>query len=219
MDRIKNMNGKPVLQAVVQAIQANKVYLSEIDGLIGDGDHGMNMNKGFTMFWERIKDKDTSFTDGLSELGQILLTEIGGSMGPIYGTLLIEMADAIPDVDMIELKDFTAMLERGYEELTTIIDAQPGDKTLVDTLAPAVNALKNADNEQLNFTAALENMKLAAGAGKESTKSLMARYGRSSRLGERSIGVLDAGATSCCIILTAMADAMITLLVKESVVN
>jgi len=71
----------------------------------------------------------------------------------------------------------------------------------------------------LNFTAALENMKLAAGAGKESTKSLMARYGRSSRLGERSIGVLDAGATSCCIILTAMADAMITLLVKESVVN
>lgn len=216
MKAFKNKDGKSILFSMVKAVQNNKAYLSEVDGLIGDGDHGMNMNKGFTVFETRIKDKDISFTDGLDELGTILLTEIGGSMGPIYGTILIDMADA-GEEENIDLRAFSKMLSAGLEGLSGIVDAKVGDKTLVDTLAPAVDALTNALANGISFETALVEMKAAAEKGRESTKDLVAKFGRSSRLGERSRGVLDAGATSCCIILTAMADAMIELLVKESV--
>ena len=82
MGAFKNAAGKPVLMRMVKGIQDNKAYLGEVDGLIGDGDHGMNMNKGFSVFEERFKDEDISFSEGLDELGMILLNEIGG----IYGT-------------------------------------------------------------------------------------------------------------------------------------
>lgn len=93
MDQFINECGKPILENMVQAIQENKVYLGDIDGLIGDGDHGMNMNKGFTLFGQRIQGQNISFTKGLDELGNVLFSEIGGSMGPIYGTIFMEMAD------------------------------------------------------------------------------------------------------------------------------
>lgn len=216
MKTFRNKEGKKILFSMVKAIQDNKAYLSEVDGLIGDGDHGANMNKGFTVFETRFKDENISFTDGLAELGTILLTEIGGSMGPIYGTILIDMAEAAEDKDEIDLNTFSKMLSKGLEGLSGIVDAKVGDKTLVDTLAPAVDALNNAVKENKSFDAALIDMKKAAEAGRESTKNLVAKFGRSSRLGERSRGVLDAGATSCCIILTAMADSINDLLVKES---
>ena len=92
MSGFRNRNGKSVLLKMVEGIQSNKDYLGDIDGLIGDGDHGMNMNKGFSVFKDRFKDADISFTEGLDELGTILLNEIGGSMGPIYGTIFMDMS-------------------------------------------------------------------------------------------------------------------------------
>ncbi len=212
MNTFKNKEGKPILFAMVKAIQENKAYLGEIDGLIGDGDHGMNMNKGFSVFGDRFKDQDFSFTEGLDELGMILLNEIGGSMGPIYGTIFMDMATTGEDLENISLEDFHKMLASGLEGLSGIVDAKVGDKTLVDTLSPSVDSLKKSVENHLDFKEALENMKIAAEQGKESTKDLVAKYGRSSRLGERSKGVLDAGATSCCIILTAMSNAITELL-------
>ena len=202
----KNEAGKPILMKMVKAIQENKAYLGEVDGLIGDGDHGMNMNKGFSLFGERFADEDISFSEGLDELGMVLLNEIGGSMGPIYGTIFMAMAETAEDEEEISLELFSRMLDAGMEGLFDIVDARVGDKTLVDTLSPACDALHDAISAGKSFCAALEEMKAAALAGKESTKDLVAKYGRSSRLGERSRGVLDAGATSCCIILTAMAE-------------
>ena len=117
MSTFKNEAGKPVLMRMVKGIQENKAYLGEVDGLIGDGDHGMNMNKGFSVFEERFKDEDFSFAEGLDELGMILLNEIGGSMGPIYGTIFMDMAEAGEDLDEISPADFGAMLEAG-DELT-----------------------------------------------------------------------------------------------------
>ena len=184
---------------MVKGIQDNKAYLGEVDGLIGDGDHGMNMNKGFTVFETRFADKEIGFTEGLDELGMILLNEIGGSMGPIYGTILMDMAEVGEDLENIGLEDFAKMLEAGLE-------------TLVDTLSPSVDALKDGINSGISFKDALENMKAAADKGRDSTKDMVAKFGRSSRLGERSRGVLDAGATSCCIILNSMADGIIELL-------
>lgn len=215
MKTFNNNEGKPILMAMVKAIQKNKGYLSEVDGLIGDGDHGMNMNKSFTVFETRIKDKDISFTEGLDELGTILLTEIGGSMGPIYGTILIDMSDAGETFEKIGLKELSTMLAAGLEGLSGIVDAKVGDKTLVDTLAPAVDSLSNAVAEGKSFSIALAEMKIVAEQGKESTKELVAKFGRSSRLGERSRGVIDAGATSCCILLTAIADSIDLLLAEK----
>lgn len=212
MNTFLNQNGKPILLAMVKAIQENKAYLGEVDGLIGDGDHGMNMNKGFTLFETRFGGEDFSFTEGLFNLGNILFSEIGGSMGPIYGTILMDASDACPDAEEISVSQLAEMLSNGLAGLQEIVQAQVGDKTLVDTLTPAVNTLRQSAEEGIPFTDALTKMKQAAAAGRDSTKDMVAKFGRSSRLGERSRGVLDAGATSCCIILTAMADAIIELL-------
>ncbi|MDR1895090.1 MAG: dihydroxyacetone kinase subunit L [Spirochaetales bacterium] len=206
---MKNSGGKPVLLKMVGAIQKNKDYLGEIDGLIGDGDHGMNMNKGFSLFEEEIAKKDISFTQGLNELGTLLFSRIGGSMGPIYGSIFTAMAEAGEGLDLIDAAGFAAMLDGGLKGLRDLVEAEVGDKTLIDTLAPANEALQRAVREGKSLAAALKDMKDAAEAGRDSTKDLVAKFGRSSRLGERSRGVLDAGAVSCCLILTSMAEGIL----------
>ena len=208
MATIRNANGCGILLRMVKDIQDNKQYLGEVDGLIGDGDHGMNMNKGFTIYGEQLGERETSFTDGLYNLGMVLLNKIGGSMGPIYGTLFMHMSSEAENEDDIDLALFIRMIEAGLNGLYGIVNARPGDKTLVDTIYPALQALKSCNEEGKDLPEALDVMKGAAQAGRDSTKDMIARFGRSARLGERSRGVLDAGATSCCIILQAMADGM-----------
>lgn len=209
MNIFKNAKGNPVLMKMVKAIHENKDYLGEVDGLIGDGDHGMNMNKGFMMFGKKYGEEEFTFTEGLYNLGNILFSQIGGSMGPIYGTIFMDSAEAAMDLEEITVKNLADMLEAGLSGLQEIVEAQVGDKTLVDTLSPAVDALKEAAVADVDFMKALENMKTAARKGMESTKNLVAKFGRSSRLGERSRGVLDAGSVSCNIILSAMADGIL----------
>lgn len=212
METFHNAAGKPVLLKMVAAIQANKDYLGQVDGLIGDGDHGMNMNKGFSLFGQRIQNQHISFTQGLEDLGLLLFNEIGGSMGPIYGTVFTDMAAAGENYETIGTPQLALMLEASLQGLQEIVEAQVGDKTLVDTLAPAVHQLKQSAEKGEGLTTALPAMKTACAQGRDSTKDMVAKFGRSSRLGERSRGVLDAGATSCCIILTAMADGILELL-------
>lgn len=212
METFKNIQGKHVLLRMVKGIQENKGYLGEVDGLIGDGDHGMNMNKGFTLFEKRFSDKEFGFTEGLDELGTILFSEIGGSMGPIYGTILMDAADAGEDLEDISVKNLAKMLGAGLAGLQEIVEARVGDKTLVDTLSPAVESLQLSAEAGIGLKEALEDMKVAARRGRDSTKDMVAKFGRSSRLGERSRGVMDAGAASCCIILEAMADGICELL-------
>lgn len=210
MSAFRNADGKSIVMAAIKAVQNNKDYLGEIDGLIGDGDHGMNMNKGFTICETRIADQDISFSEALDTLGSILLMEIGGSMGPIYGTIFMNMAEEA--MDEIDEKVFSVMLSSALDGLKDIIDARVGDKTLVDVLEPAVSGFCKATDEGKDFASALAVLKENAEKGKESTRDLVAKFGRSSRLGERSKGVLDAGATSCNIILSAMADGILALL-------
>lgn len=212
MNTFKNTDGKSVLLKIVKGIQENKAYLGEVDGLIGDGDHGMNMNKGFTLFETRFEEQKFTFSEGLDELGNILFSEIGGSMGPIYGTILMDAAEAGEGLTQISVNDLGMMLKAGLEGLQGIVEARVGDKTLVDTLAPAVDSLLKSAAAGASYSEALEDMKKAAAKGRDSTKDLVAKFGRSSRLGERSRGVPDAGATSCCIILTAMADGIAEVL-------
>lgn len=206
-----NSKGASVLLKMVKGIQENKVLLGDIDGLIGDGDHGMNMNKGFSEYEKRFGDKDISFSEGLDELSSILMNEIGGSMGPIYGTILGAMAESLEGKDKIILSDLSKAFDYAKDELFDIVDARVGDKTLVDAFSPACDALREGGD----FKTALVDMAGRAEKGKESTKDLQAKYGRSSRLGARSIGVLDAGASSCAIILQSMSLGIREILEEE----
>jgi dihydroxyacetone kinase-like protein len=210
MSMFLNAAGKTILQRMILSIQENKAYLGEIDGLIGDGDHGMNMNKGFTLYQEQLGDHEVVFTDGLYDLGQVLFNQIGGSMGPIYGTLFSDMSAKANGAESIDLPLFVDMLEAGLTGLYEIIDARPGDKTLVDALYPAIESLKSSLHSGKRFAQALSEMKAASEKGRDSTVEMVAKYGRSARLGERSRGVPDAGATSCSIILCAMADGIVS---------
>jgi dihydroxyacetone kinase-like protein len=212
MESFLNNEGLFVVAGLIDTIQQNKGYLSEIDGAIGDGDHGINMNKGFTACRERLGDQKLSLTAGLKTLGKILLLEIGGSMGPLYGTFFIEMSKACEGKEQIDQAVFGAMLNKALSGVQSLGNAKVGDKTLIDTLFPAAAAYNNAVKQGYSFSEALAAMRTAAEKGKKSTKDLVAKVGRASRLGERSRGVLDAGATSCYLLLASMADSITAFL-------
>lgn len=204
MSRLPNADGAELVAELAEVIVANKVYLSEIDGLIGDGDHGVNMAKGFGRAAERTAGRDLSLDQGMAELADVLLSEIGGSMGPLYGLMFTDMSEAIAGQVTLDAPAFGMMLRAGLEGVQGVGSAKVGDKTLIDCLQPAVEAFEaEADG---GFEPAVVAMKAAAEKGRDSTVDLVARVGRSARLGERSRGVLDAGATSCCLILCAMGD-------------
>ncbi|MBV9391091.1 MAG: dihydroxyacetone kinase subunit L, partial [Verrucomicrobia bacterium] len=197
--------GREVLLALVQTIEENKAYLSEIDGAIGDGDHGINMAKGFRRAKEQLGEKEINLSDGLALIGKTLLTEIGGAMGPIYGTFFLKMSMQAKDKPEIDTVVFGQMLKAARSGVEELAGAKVGDKTILDTLAPAQESYQAAVDGNLSFEECLAQMVEAAKMGKESTRGLVAKLGRASRLGERSKGVLDAGATSCCLIVEKFA--------------
>ncbi len=201
MQTLNNAQAGAIVLSIAERIVQNRAYLSEIDGKIGDGDHGVNMAKGFGMASERMKGRDLSLAQSLEVLGTTLMTEIGGSMGPLYGMMFTEFAEKIEDVEAIDSAAFSRMLHAGLEGIQAIGSAKVGDKTLLDTLVPAVEAFDTSIAAGNSFGEALVALVEAAEAGRDSTINLVARIGRASRLGERSLGVLDPGATSCAIIL------------------
>ena len=200
----------PILFDLVAVIVREQGKLSEIDGQTGDGDHGVNMGKGFRMAGERLRAIGAfTFPQGLATLGDTLLSDIGGSMGPLYGTFFTDMAEVLDDTDILDAPHFSAMLKAGCAAVQGLGEAKPGDKTLVDVLAPAGDAFDKALAEGHGFGESLLAMKAAAEAGLEATRDMVAKVGRASRLGERSRGTLDAGAASCSMILSAIADGLV----------
>ena len=196
----------PIVLDLVETINANRAYLSEIDGLIGDGDHGINMSKGFTQCGEALRAHPTlpGLAEGLDTLAMTLLEGIGGSMGPLYGSFFMGLAETLSGKETLDAQLFGEALANGVAGVETVGSAKVGDKTLMDTLVPAREAFQAAVAGGADFSAALTAMIDAAERGWQSTKDLQARIGRAARLGERSIGVLDAGATSCFLILKTL---------------
>ncbi|MBU4349418.1 dihydroxyacetone kinase subunit L [bacterium] len=217
MQYFLNNKGVVIIYDLIKTIQDNALHLSEIDGAIGDGDHGINMNKGFTMCKERLIGEQINLSMALNILSEILLSEIGGAMGPLYGMFFLGMSNACNNKKQIDSIVFKDMLEAAVSELSEIdlSKAKIGDKTMMDTLIPAVEAYKTAINNRKNFIESLEEMKIAAEKGKESTKELIAKVGRASRLGERSKGFLDVGAVSSWLILKSMADSIIQIIINN----
>jgi phosphoenolpyruvate---glycerone phosphotransferase subunit DhaL len=204
--------GLAVVREMIAAIRSGAAALSEIDGAIGDGDHGVNMAKGFALCGQRLDAAPPGFAGALGVLGDVLLTDIGGAMGPLYGTLFGEMSAAARGSDTITAEVMQAMLDAAVAAVVELGGARVGDKTMVDALAPAAQAFARQRAAGAAFSACCAAMAAAAETGRDSTRGLVARLGRASRLGERSRGVLDAGAASAALLLRSMADSIARLL-------
>lgn len=211
---VKIQGAAQVVHDLITVINANRQYLSEIDGAIGDGDHGINMSKGFSQCSDALKAMSTQpdLAKAFDTLALSLLEGIGGSMGPLYGNFFMAFADTLAGKADLDAPLFGQALDAAIAAIQELGDAKVGDKTLMDTLVPAQAAFNATLADKRSFAACLDAMAAGAEKGRDSTIPLQARIGRAARLGERSIGVLDAGATSCCLILQSMAKSIKVLL-------
>ena len=209
-----NVDGAIIINNMIDAIYENKQHLSDIDGLIGDGYHGINMNKGFQLCKTKLETEPGDLAYSALALSKILMLKIGGSMGPLYGKLYNGFAKSLEGKEQISKIEMGEALNAMLASIQKISPAQKGDKTLMDTLIPAIDAYNKALEEEKDFSEALLAMKAAAQEGRDSTKDMVAKLGRASRLGERSRGVIDAGSCSCCLLLETLADSSIKLLNK-----
>jgi dihydroxyacetone kinase-like protein len=196
------------LEAMCDTIETQKDYLSELDGAIGDGDHGVNMAKCFREVKKKLAESTAADMSTLfNDVGMVVLNSVGGAMGALYGTFFLKMAQESTGKAELELSDLVRMFQTAEQGILDIGKASPGDKTLLDTLAPAVKALEQSAKDGMSLPDAMANFEQAAQKGMESTTDMLAKMGRASRLGERTIGHQDAGATSCYFILRSIASA------------
>lgn len=212
MDSVDLRAAGPIVLDMAAVIQREQGRLGEIDGAIGDGDHGINMGKGFRLAAGKLQADPGTLQHGFAVLGDTLLSDIGGSMGPLYGTFFTEMGDSLGAAERIDAPAFAAMLQAGVTAVVDLGGAKPGDKSLIDVLVPAQRAFEAAQAEHKGFGPSLAALRQAAADGLESTRDMIARIGRASRLGERSRGKLDAGAASCNLLLVTLADGLIARL-------
>jgi len=187
-------------------VAENRAYLTKLDGAIGDGDHGTNMDRGMKKALERLGTTDgDDIGASLKAVGMALVSSVGGAAGPLYGTLFLQMGQATAGKSELDLAAFTEALDAGVQGVVKRGKAEPGDKTMVDALGPALEALR--ENGGDDVAAALQRAAEAAREGMEATVPLVARKGRASYLGERSAGHQDPGATSSHLLLKTAAEA------------
>ncbi|MGC8855550.1 MAG: dihydroxyacetone kinase subunit DhaL [Anaerolineae bacterium] len=195
------------IKAVAQELSNQSAYLTELDSAIGDADHGVNMDRGFKAILNKmpeLSDKDIGTI--FKTMGMTLLSTVGGASGPLYGTLFLQAGMKTAGKMELTLADWTEALEASLNGVIMRGKAELQDKTMVDALAPAVAALKEALQDGQSLRSALEMSAEAARKGMESTIPLVARKGRASYLGERSAGHQDPGATSSYLILKTAAE-------------
>lgn len=192
-----------------RVIGENARYLTNLDAAIGDGDHGINMARGMTAV---IAGLDESVPADLAELfnkvGITLVKSVGGASGPLYGTFFLRMAAALGPVDNVDAQAFATALRAGVAGVVQRGHAEAGDKTMVDALAPALDALDAALASGSGIAAALHEATVAAEKGRDATQAMVARKGRASYLGQRSVGHLDPGAASAVMLINSAATAV-----------
>ncbi|MET8819847.1 dihydroxyacetone kinase subunit DhaL [Streptomyces rochei] len=186
------------MTAATALVDREAERLTALDSPIGDADHGSNLQRGFTAVAATLE-KEAPGTPGavLTLAGRQLISTVGGASGPLYGTLLRRTGKALGDAAEVSAEQLAEALRTGVDAVRALGGAQPGDKTMVDALVPAVDALAES------FAAA----RTAADGGARATTPLQARKGRASYLGERSIGHQDPGATSAALLFAALEEA------------
>lgn len=194
------------LQAFAADIEQNKQYLTELDAAIGDADHGINMDRGFKKAIAQlpgVADKDIGTI--LKTVSMALISNIGGASGPLYGTFFLRASTAVVDKQELTGEDVADLLQAGLDGVRQRGKAQLGDKTMVDALFPAVAIFQQAISEGKNTLEAMQQAVATAEQAMKDTSSMIAKKGRASYLGERSVGHQDPGATSSYLMLRSLA--------------
>jgi dihydroxyacetone kinase-like protein len=195
------------LTAAADVVSAHRDELVELDRVIGDGDHGENLQRGFQTFVVAVV-RAAPATPGaaIKLLATTLISTVGGAAGPLYGTACLRAATSLGDIAELTPETTVAALRAALGGVVARGKAEPGDKTMVDALAPAVEAAQKAMENGADIHGVLVAAADAADDGAAATIPLVARKGRASYLGERSAGHLDPGARSTSLLLRALAD-------------
>lgn len=197
---------KKLLEEIAEKIKENRQFLTDLDQVIGDGDHGINMDRGFSKVLEKIPSMPDDVSMCMKQTGMTLVSTVGGAAGPLYGTAFMKAGDAIKGKEEVGVEEAILMMDAAIQGVMKLGKATTGEKTMLDSLVPAYEALKECleagKEAKVCFVEAVE----AAEAGVEYTKTIIATKGRASYLGERSIGHQDPGATSSLVILTVIRD-------------
>ena len=210
MSEITSAGLRSIFQAIGDAIEIDKGRLSELDGVIGDADHGVTMSIGFTAVNEALQalDPGADPTAVFNTAAKSFLNAVGASSGPLYGTAFMRAGAAVKGkatIDRDGLADCIAAMAKGMQDRGK---AERGEKTMMDAWLPAADAAQAAKARGDDAVAVLESAVAAAEAGAEATKAMLATKGRASRLGERALGHIDPGAASAVTILKAMTEAV-----------
>jgi dihydroxyacetone kinase-like protein len=189
-------------------IEEKKEYLTDLDSAIGDADHGINMNRGMKRIMEKMNGKEyTDFGGVFRDVAMTIMSVVGGSAGPLYGTFFMKFGQKLGTKSEASINEIADAIREGLAGVMSLGKSAPGDKTMVDALEPVIGALEenaaNGDEAAWNLAAA------AAEKGVEATIPMLARRGRSSYLGERSIGHQDPGATSSSYLIACFRDAFL----------
>ena len=195
------------LERIADVLHENAAYLTQLDSAIGDADHGINMDRGFTAVRAKFPTMATmDIATQLKTVGTTLVSTVGGASGPLYGTAFLRAGVAVAGKQQLGPADFVALLEAFLGGIVARGKAQPGEKTMVDALTPALAAAKQALNEGLPLKELSSRATQAAEEGMKATIPLLATKGRASYLGERSVGHQDPGATSSWLILRSLTE-------------
>jgi dihydroxyacetone kinase-like protein len=199
------------IREYARVIGENAQFLTDLDAAIGDADHGINMERGMTAVIASLDETSPTDMSALcKQVGMTLVKSVGGASGPLYGTFFLRMAGALGADDTVDPADFAKALRAGVEGVVQRGRAEAGDKTMFDALAPALDALDSALASGSGLAAGLADATIAAEKGRDATESMVARKGRASYLGQRSVGHIDPGATSAAMLIAAAASAFAT---------
>lgn len=198
-----------IIENMAKAVVENKEYLTDLDRAIGDGDHGINMAKGFSAVLNKLDDlKGKDLGEILKNVAMTLISTVGGASGPLYGTAFLRAATPVSGKSQISKEDIISIFEKAIEGIKTRGKAEVGEKTILDSLVPAYEGLKEYYEKGKDNLAAFQRAEEAAAQGVEYTKTIVATKGRASYLGERSIGHADPGATSTYIMIKSIKDTL-----------
>ena len=198
------------LTAAEAAVSDRADYLTQLDAAIGDGDHGINMTRGFAAVGKALAGQGTDVPPGRALIlaGKTLVSTVGGASGPLWGSALRAAGRSLGDAETFDGEQLATALDAALGAVVDLGAAAPGDKTMVDALAPATAALRQRLGDGDSMAEAVSAAADAADAGAQATAPMQARKGRASYLGERSIGHQDPGATSAVLILRALERAL-----------
>ena len=189
-----------------RAIAEQSNYLTQLDAAIGDADHGTNMTRGFEAIRQILPDQPEGASPGqlLVTAGNQFMASVGGASGSLWGSALRRAGSVLDDVQEVDTAGLAGALQASLEAVVELGAAQSGDKTMVDALGPAVSALHEAAGKGTGLLEALQSACAAAEQGMRDTVPMVARKGRASYLGERSVGHQDPGATSTVLVLQSL---------------